>query len=159
MPTCLKHNQTYNYDEYCTYCGKPKFVYTTTTFLDSRINEERKADSEIEFETKTTSEEWKKQLVKQYKYLPAGIMAMLIVDIDEIISQKQKDVCSGYLNLCNAFFDNGDYKGLYGFMENVISQKQKEAIEEFIDGRRCISCGNLKVDNLSDWCSKCLEDK
>ena len=54
------------------------------------------------YQTKTTSEEWKKQLVKQLKGLPAGVMAMLIVDIDEIISQKQKELLKDVDNIITA---------------------------------------------------------
>lgn len=33
MPTCNLHNQTYNIDEYCVYCGAPPTV-TTTNDMD-----------------------------------------------------------------------------------------------------------------------------
>lgn len=30
MPICVNHNQSYNSDEYCVYCGQPQ-TYTGTT--------------------------------------------------------------------------------------------------------------------------------
>ena len=46
------------------------------------------------------------------------------------------------------------------FIRTLIQQTREETIKEFVEGKRCMSCGELKGDGgeLSDTCSKCLEE-
>lgn len=35
----------------------------------------------------------------------------------------------------------------------------EEVIKEFTSGQRCLSCGKIKDNPLSDWCLRCTETK
>ena len=43
-------------------------------------------------------------------------------------------------------------------LSRALSQQKQDLIKEFRTGKRCLNCGAKKDNNLSDFCSKCIEE-
>ncbi len=60
-----------------------------------------------------------------------------------------------------AGYDNEGIKVFIHQLCKKVSKSEKEKLlKEFIEGKRCLNCGELKENwqgDLSSWCGECLE--
>lgn len=43
-------------------------------------------------------------------------------------------------------------------MKAFISLQRQELVEQFLSGKLCMSCGEPKQGQLTEWCDKCLQE-
>ena len=44
-------------------------------------------------------------------------------------------------------------------ISTLLKRQRREIIEQIKNGEICLNCGRPKKNNLSDWCSDCLENE
>ena len=63
---------------------------------------------------------------------------------------------SKYYNIECMLIDAKDY--LEEKLPDLITKAKQQEREEWLDGRRCHCCGDIKNNELSDTCGKCMEE-